>query len=96
MKLKGFVYFAIDIHQDIIYALLLRAYSYTDDSCIICLYAVRSRQPGEGRYCSSDMSYGFLKEASRCVIEAAGDICIKHISWSSLNREEYLLYRILA
>jgi len=40
--------------------------------------------------------HGFLKEASTCRIEAAGDICIKHISWSSLNREEYLLYCILA
>jgi hypothetical protein len=40
--------------------------------------------------------HGSLKEASTCRIEAAGDICIKHISWSSLNREEYLLESILA
>src|SRR5438552_3568718 len=46
------------------------------DACITCLYAVRSRQPGGERCCSSDMSHGFLKEASTCRIEVSADICI--------------------
>src|SRR6266536_6726537 len=44
------------------------------DACITCLYALRSRQPGGERCCSSDMSHGFLKEASTCRIEATLDV----------------------
>src|SRR6516162_4018976 len=39
-----------------------------NESCIICRYAVRSRQLGGERCCSSGMSSGFLKEASTCRI----------------------------
>src|SRR5881296_685679 len=49
--------------------MLLKAYRIRNDSCITCLYAVHSRQPGGGRCCSSDISFGFLKEASTCRIE---------------------------
>ena len=49
-----------------------------NDSCITCLYAVCSRQLGEERCCSSGMSYGFLKEASICRIEATYDIAFDH------------------
>src|SRR5215475_13295049 len=40
-----------------------------NDSCTTCLYAIRPRQSGRGRCCSSGRSYGFLKEASTCRIE---------------------------
>src|SRR5919108_4280740 len=46
---------------------------------LTCLYAVRSRQLGGERCCSSDMSYGFLKEASRCRIETFGDVNFEHV-----------------
>ena len=45
-----------------------------NESCIICRYAVRSRQLGGERCCSSGMSSGFLKEASTCRIEATLDV----------------------
>src|SRR6266487_5528279 len=45
-----------------------------NDSFLTCLHAVRSRQLGGERCCSSGMSYGFLKEASTCRIEEACDI----------------------
>src|SRR6266446_78848 len=54
--------------------MLLKAYRIRNDSCITCLYAVHSRQPGGGRCCSSDISFGFLKEASTCRIEEALDV----------------------
>src|SRR2546427_11742047 len=54
--------------------MLLKAYRIRNDSCITCLHAVRSRQPGGGRCYSSDISFGFLKEASTCRIEAPLDI----------------------
>src|SRR5712691_5112228 len=47
-----------------------------NDSCMTYLYAVVSRQPGGGRCCSSGMSHGFSKEASRCRIEASTHICV--------------------
>src|SRR2546427_730293 len=40
----------------------------------VCLYAVRSRQLGGERCCSSGMSYGFLKEASTCRTETPFDV----------------------
>jgi hypothetical protein len=58
--------------------MLLTAYSIRNDSCITCLYAVRSRQPGGGRCCSSDISFGFLKEAARCRIEAGFDVSFQY------------------
>jgi len=42
------------------------------------------------------MSYGFLKEASTCRIETAGDICVEHISRLVADGEENLLYGVLA
>src|SRR6266702_5150918 len=45
-----------------------------NDSFLTCLHAVRSRQLGGERCCSSGMSYGFLKEASICRIEATLDV----------------------
>ena len=59
--------------------MLLKAYRIRNDSCITCLYAVHSRQPGGGRCCSSDISFGFLKEASTCRIEAFRDIQFERI-----------------
>jgi len=44
------------------------------DSCSICSYAVGPRHPRRGRFSPSAcpvVPYGFLKEASRCVIEVA-------------------------
>src|SRR5678815_1437985 len=67
-----------------------------NDSCMTYLYAVVSRQPGGGRCCSSGMSHGFSKEASRCRIETAGDIGIEHVSGVSLDGFPYLLHRLLA
>src|SRR6266571_1332923 len=57
------------------------------DACITCLYAVRSRQPGGERCCSSDMSHGFLKEASTCRIEAGFDVSFEYPLWSGAIRE---------
>ena len=76
--------------------MLLKAYRIRNDSCITCLYAVHSRQPGGGRCCSSDISFGFLKEASTCRIEAAGDICVQHISGLFADDIEYLFDGVLA
>src|SRR5713101_89164 len=45
-----------------------------NDSCMTYLYAGVSRQPGGGRCCSSGMSHGFSKEASRCRIEELRDV----------------------
>src|SRR6266704_2227076 len=50
-----------------------------NDSFLTCLHAVRSRQLGGERCCSSGMSYGFLKEASTCRIEAFRDINFQRI-----------------
>src|SRR6266436_10382883 len=68
--------------------MLLKAYRIRNDSCITCLYAVRSRQPGGGRCCSSDISFGFLKEASTCRIEDALDIGCPQVSISSVLQIE--------
>src|SRR5438128_3543834 len=59
--------------------MLLKAYRIRNDSCITYLYAVHSRQPGGGRCCSSDISFGFLKEASTCRIEVSFDVRFYHI-----------------
>ena len=56
------------------YGILLKAYGIQNDSCITYLYAVRSRQLGGGRCCSSDISRGFLKEVSTCRIETTLDV----------------------
>src|SRR5712691_7027878 len=48
-----------------------------NDSCMTYLYAVVSRQPGGGRCCSSGMSHGFSKEASRCRIETGSDVALQ-------------------
>ena len=50
-----------------------------NDSCITCLHAVRSRQLGGERCCSSGMSYGFSKEASTCRIEVAPNISLDDV-----------------
>src|SRR6266568_7138408 len=50
-----------------------------NDSFLTCLHAVRSRQLGGERCCSSGMSYGFLKEASTCRIEAFRDIELERV-----------------
>src|SRR6266403_3351422 len=47
------------------------------DSCSICSYAVGPRHPRRGRFSPSAcpvVPYGFLKEASRCVIEVTFNI----------------------
>ena len=40
--------------------------------------------------------HGFLKEASTCRIEAAGDICVQHISGLFADDIEYLFDGVLA
>ena len=59
-----------------------------NDSCMTYLYAVVSRQPGGGRCCSSGMSHGFSKEASRCRIEAGFDVPFQDPCWH-VSPEEY-------
>src|SRR5262249_20132632 len=59
-----------------------------NDSCMTYLDAVVSRQPGGGRCCSSGMSHGFSKEASRCRIEEALDIGLYQIAISSVLQIE--------
>src|SRR5258705_3202521 len=47
------------------------------DSCSICSYAVGPRHPRRGRFSPPAcpvVPHGFLKEASRCVIETALDV----------------------
>ena len=79
--MKDIVYFIIDITQTIIYYSLCITYRYTEwlmhNISICCSFSPARR----GRCCPSGMSHGFLKEASTCVIEAAGDICVQHVSW---------------
>src|SRR5438477_12610915 len=83
---KRSTYFSIDIYQVVVYGILLKAYGIQNDSCITYLYAVRSRQLGGERCCSSDISRGFLKEVSTCRIEALRDISVQGVLGLLLNR----------
>src|SRR5262249_13542235 len=66
-----------------------------NDSCMTYLDAVVSRQPGGGRCCSSGMSHGFSKEASRCRIEARLDVGFHHPGLSSeLELDGQCIHRI--
>ena len=71
---KRSTYFSIDLYQVVVSGILLKAYGIQNDACITYLYAVRSRQLGGERCCSSDISRGFLKEVATCRIETRADI----------------------